>query len=88
MKEYSLQIKEEEIIKGLLYDVKPVSTRNVIRNILKQDNKRASRARRKLDKFHDLLMEFLKTFNEARAFGMVTKEAPKTPKATKGNQSQ
>ena len=40
---------------------------------------------KKLHKFHDLLMEFLRTFNEARAFGMVAaKEAPnKDPKNPK-----
>ena len=49
--EYKLQIKEEEIIKNLQYAIKPVSTRDVIRNILKQGTKRASRARRRLHKF-------------------------------------
>ena len=80
-KEYNLQIKEEEIIKNLMYELKPVSTRAVIRDILKQGNKRSTKARKRLAKFHDLLMEFLKTFNEARAFGMVvTKEAKPGPK--------
>ena len=83
-KEYNLQIKEEEIIKNQMYELKPISTRNVIKGILNQGNKRAKRARSKLNKFHDLLMEFFKTFEEARAFGMVAEpKAPRDPKNPK-----
>ena len=32
--EYNLQIKEEEVIKNQMYELKPVSTRMVIKNIL------------------------------------------------------
>ena len=78
-KEYNLQIGEEEIIKNQMFELKPVSTRVVLKGILKQSNKRAKRARKKLNKFHDLLMEFLETFKEARAFGMATQPA-KAPK--------
>ena len=78
-KEYGLQISEEEIIKNQMFELKPVSTRMVLKGILKQNNKRAKRARRKLKKFHDLLMEFLETFKEARAFGMVAKKEPPKP---------
>lgn len=42
-KEYHPQIKKEEITKNQMYEFKPISTRNIIKGILKQGNKRAKR---------------------------------------------
>ena len=70
-KEYKLRIKAEEIIINLIYELKPMATRQVIKNIMKKDNKDSFKARTSLDKFHDLVMQFVETFQEAREFGAI-----------------
>ena len=83
-KEHKIQLKEEEIIKNLGYELKPLSTRTVIKNILKQDNRQSNKARKRLDKYHDLLMQFAKTFQEASELGLVApKEQKPNPKNSK-----
>ena len=75
-KEDKLRIKAEEIIKNLIYELKTM----VIKNIMKKDNKDSFKARTRLDKFHDLVIQFAETFQEARELGLSAAKEPKGPK--------
>ena len=68
--QFGLEISENEIIKGLVHEIKPPSAGKVVRDMLKKDTREARRARKRLEHFHDLLMEMAVTFKEAGELGM------------------
>ena len=62
---YRLRTNESEIIKWVAYNIQPKTARVTVQNYLKQSGRKAKRACRKLDCFHDLVMDIAQQFAKA-----------------------
>ena len=91
-RKHRLLTAESEIIKWLTYNIQPAESRVSVQNYLKQSESRAKKASRKLDRFHDLVMDMAMQFAKAHQLGMRPKARPKgggdpNPKNSKGTKN-
>ena len=75
---YRLRTNESEIIKWVTYNIEPKTARVTVQNYLKQSGRKAKRACRKLDCFHDLVMDIAQQFAKAFELGIGLKSMTKT----------
>ena len=71
---YRLRTEECEMIKWITYNIQPKSARETVQNYLKQSGKKARRACKKMESYHDLVMDMAQQFERSYELGMRPKK--------------